>query len=194
MLAATESADRRTDLLAEVAIVAEEITNDSPKAIQYYERILEIEPGHEQAIFALDKLYATHERWQNLADLLRRRIELSAGYDAADDAMAERFVRVESPAGEHHVADETVAAHLVEHAHASGIGDDSVSELGEHEACIICGDADVAQQGPLERAADRPAVDRHDHRPEENSDKECRRCLCIIGRRVQCWNKCIVFF
>jgi tetratricopeptide (TPR) repeat protein len=76
MLAATEDAARRAELLAEVAIIAEEITNDAPKAIQYYERILEVEPGHEQAIFALDKLYASHERWQNLADLLKRRIEL----------------------------------------------------------------------------------------------------------------------
>ncbi|OJY31236.1 MAG: hypothetical protein BGO98_46070 [Myxococcales bacterium 68-20] len=77
MVAATESAERRTDLLAEVAIIAEEITSDGAKAIHYYERILELEPGHEQAIFALDKLYAAHERWQNLADLLRRRIELA---------------------------------------------------------------------------------------------------------------------
>ena len=76
MLEATESPERRTDLLAEVAIVAEEITNDAPKAIGYYERILAIEPGHEPAMFALDKLYASHERWQNLADLLRRRLEL----------------------------------------------------------------------------------------------------------------------
>src|SRR5262249_20522134 len=60
LLGATESAKRRTDLLAEVAIIAEEITNDSPKAIGYYERILDIEPGHEQAIFSLDKLYAAH--------------------------------------------------------------------------------------------------------------------------------------
>jgi len=77
MLAATDSPERRTELLAEVAIIAEEITADAPKAIHYYERILEIEPGHEQAIFALDKLYAGHERWQSLADLLRRRIELA---------------------------------------------------------------------------------------------------------------------
>lgn len=77
MVAATENPERRSDLLAEVALIAEEITNDSSKAIHYYERILEIEPGHEQAVFALDKLYAAHERWQNLADLLRRRIELA---------------------------------------------------------------------------------------------------------------------
>jgi golgin subfamily B member 1 len=77
MLSATESPDRRTDLLAEVAIIAEEITNDTQKATRFYERILEIEPGHEHAIFALDKLYATHERWPSLADLLRRRIELA---------------------------------------------------------------------------------------------------------------------
>ena len=83
MVAATESAERRTDLLAEVAIIAEEITSDGTKAIHYYERILELEPGHEQAIFALDKLYAAHERWQNLADLLRRRIELAGSTASA---------------------------------------------------------------------------------------------------------------
>src|SRR3954452_21646874 len=77
MLGATRRTERRTELLAEVAIIAEEITADAAKAIHYYERILEIEPGHEQAIFALDKLYVAHERWPNLADLLRRRIELA---------------------------------------------------------------------------------------------------------------------
>lgn len=76
-IAATDDPARRTDLLAEVAIVAEEITGDAPRAIQYCERILEIEPGHEQAIFALDKLYEAHERWPELAALLRRRIELA---------------------------------------------------------------------------------------------------------------------
>ncbi|MDB4944088.1 MAG: domain protein putative component of TonB system [Labilithrix sp.] len=75
---ATADAGRRADLLNEVAIIAEEITGEQQKAIQYYERILELEPGHDQAIFALDKLYANAERWQSLADLLVRRLELGA--------------------------------------------------------------------------------------------------------------------
>ncbi|MBX3224301.1 MAG: hypothetical protein KF795_27550 [Labilithrix sp.] len=113
MLAATESPERRTDLLAEVAIIAEEITGDSPKAIQYYERILEIEPGHEQAIFALDKLYAAFERWQDLADLLRRRIEL-AGSTAGGQLRLRLgtllFVRLADPKGALDQLEEVVLA------------------------------------------------------------------------------------
>jgi tetratricopeptide (TPR) repeat protein len=84
VLAATEDANRRADLLNEVAIIAEEITGDANKAIHYYERILELEPGHDQAIYALDKLYAGQERWQNLADLLTRRISLAGSADTSN--------------------------------------------------------------------------------------------------------------
>ena len=84
VLGATEDANRRADLLAEVAIIAEEITGDANKAIHYYERILELEPGHDQAIYALDKLYAGQERWQNLADLLQRRLSLAGSGDTSN--------------------------------------------------------------------------------------------------------------
>lgn len=76
VIAATQDPARRVDLLGEVAIVAEEITGDTARAITYYERILELEPGHEQALFALDKLYVAHERWPALSDLLARRLRL----------------------------------------------------------------------------------------------------------------------
>ncbi len=81
VIAASQDPARRVDLLAEVAIVAEEITADAARAIGYYERILELEPGHEQAIFALDKLYAQQERWPALADLLARKLRLGAAAD-----------------------------------------------------------------------------------------------------------------
>jgi tetratricopeptide (TPR) repeat protein len=84
VLGATQDANRRADLLNEVAIIAEEITGDANKAIHYYERILELEPGHDQAIYALDKLYASAERWQNLADLLQRRISLAGSADTSN--------------------------------------------------------------------------------------------------------------
>lgn len=81
VISATEDASHRADLLHEVAVVAEEIRGDSTKAIGYYERILELEPGHEQAIFALDKLYANAERYQELRGLLERRIQLAGSAD-----------------------------------------------------------------------------------------------------------------
>jgi golgin subfamily B member 1 len=70
---ATGDVTRRAELLTEVALVAEEITGDRPKAIGYYERILELDPVHEQAVRSLDTLYAAEQRWERLARLLERR-------------------------------------------------------------------------------------------------------------------------
>ncbi len=75
---------RQTDLLAEAALVAEEITGERAKATRYYERILEIDAQHDQAIRALDKLYATQESWEKLAALLTRRLDAAAGDDATE--------------------------------------------------------------------------------------------------------------
>ncbi|MGD0674749.1 MAG: tetratricopeptide repeat protein [Polyangiaceae bacterium] len=84
VVAATAEAWRRSELLAEVALVAEEITGDRPKAIGYYERILEHEPAHDQAIRSLDALYAAEQRWDRLAALLERRLQSAAGDDRLD--------------------------------------------------------------------------------------------------------------
>ncbi len=75
VVAATVDGARRAELLTEVALVAEEITGDRPRAIGYYERILEINDGHEQAIRSLDSLYAAEQRWDRLAQLLERRLQ-----------------------------------------------------------------------------------------------------------------------
>ena len=81
---ATTDARRRAELLAEVALVAEAITGDRPKAIGYYERILELDPVHDQAIKALDGLYAAEQRWDRLAQLLERRRQASVGEERLD--------------------------------------------------------------------------------------------------------------
>ena len=76
---ATGDVTRRAELLTEVALVAEEITGDRPKAIGYYERILELDPVHEQAVRSLDALYAAEQRWERLAQLLERRRQSAVG-------------------------------------------------------------------------------------------------------------------
>ncbi len=78
---------RQADLLAEAALVAEEITGERAKATRYYERILEIDPQHDQAIRALDSLYAAQESWPELAALIVRRLDAAAG----DEAVALRL-------------------------------------------------------------------------------------------------------
>lgn len=82
-VAAAATDARRADLLAEAAIIAEDITGDSAKATLYHERILELEPTREQTIRALEGLYASLERWERLAKLLQSRLERAHGDDAA---------------------------------------------------------------------------------------------------------------
>ncbi len=84
VVSATTDGVRRTELLAEVALVAEEITGDRPKAIGYYERILEVDAAHEQATSSLDNLYAAEQRWDKLARLLERRLQGAHGDDKID--------------------------------------------------------------------------------------------------------------
>jgi tetratricopeptide (TPR) repeat protein len=84
VVAATPEAPRRAELLAEVALVAEEITGDRVGAIGYYERILELDSVHEQAIRALDGLYASEQRWDRLAQLLERRLQAAVGDERLD--------------------------------------------------------------------------------------------------------------
>jgi tetratricopeptide (TPR) repeat protein len=79
VVAATPETHRRAELLAEVALVAEEITGDRARAIAYYERILELDPVHEQAVRSLDVLYASEQRWDRLAELLERRLQGALG-------------------------------------------------------------------------------------------------------------------
>jgi tetratricopeptide (TPR) repeat protein len=84
IVAATSDPVRRCELLAEVALVAEEITGERPRAIAYYERILELDPTHEQAIRSLDVLYASEHRWDRLAQLVERRLPGATGDDRLD--------------------------------------------------------------------------------------------------------------
>lgn len=77
--AATTEPQRRIDMLVEVALVCEEIIEDAPKATQYYERIIEIDPLHEGANRALDRLYVAQGKDSELASLLQRRLETAVG-------------------------------------------------------------------------------------------------------------------
>ncbi len=86
---ATNDIDRQVDMLIEVALICEEITEDAPKAIRYYERILAIEPAHEASIKALDRLYVREGDNEKLAELLKRRLE-----SAVDDELFELKLRL----------------------------------------------------------------------------------------------------
>ncbi len=86
---ATEDEQRRADMLIEVALICEEIIDAPDKAIRYYEDIAEIDPSHDGAVSALDRLYAARERYEDLANLLERRLDT-----ATDEQLAELRLRL----------------------------------------------------------------------------------------------------
>jgi len=76
-----ETPERKTELLSEIALVAEEILADRPRATRLYERILQIDPTHAQALRALDALYVSEASWEKLASLLEAQLLAGAGGD-----------------------------------------------------------------------------------------------------------------
>ncbi|MBM4361173.1 MAG: hypothetical protein FJ104_00715, partial [Deltaproteobacteria bacterium] len=81
---ATDDPATRAEMLAEVAMVCEEIMEAPAKATRYYERILEVDPNHDAALSALDRLYGQSERHADLAALLERRIGSAVAEAAVD--------------------------------------------------------------------------------------------------------------
>jgi golgin subfamily B member 1 len=74
----TSNQPRRIEMLIEVALISEEILEDGSKSIEYYEKILELEPNHLTSLEALDRLYSRHDRFEQLATLLARRLEVAS--------------------------------------------------------------------------------------------------------------------
>lgn len=90
---ATDDPARKCDMLVEVALVCEEIIDDAAKATSHYERILDLDPNHDGAIRALDRLYGRLERHEDLARLLTRRVEISSGDELLELEL--RLARIE---------------------------------------------------------------------------------------------------
>jgi tetratricopeptide (TPR) repeat protein len=74
VIAQEQSAVAQIELLLEVALLCEEITEDLAGALRYYERIHELDPQHESASKALDRMYQRLGKDKELATLLEQRI------------------------------------------------------------------------------------------------------------------------
>ena len=69
-------------MLLRLARVYEEETREVDKAIATFKRVAEAEPDRKDGLVALDRLYTMTERWQDLADIVRREIRLADTEDA----------------------------------------------------------------------------------------------------------------
>jgi tetratricopeptide (TPR) repeat protein len=67
----------RRPILYAIASLYENELKDQPSAIGTYLQVLEDEPMDAHALAALDKLYREQEKWEEYADVLRKRIEIA---------------------------------------------------------------------------------------------------------------------
>ena len=68
--------DQRRQLLFRIARIQEELLADPVAAIATYRELLEGDPTDRSALDGLEKLHASKGEWQDLAEVLRRRLEL----------------------------------------------------------------------------------------------------------------------
>jgi tetratricopeptide (TPR) repeat protein len=71
----TDNPAERISRGLEIGFLCRDRLNDPARALQAFERVLEIEPGHGEALAAAAELYAKLERWHEHVDALERRVE-----------------------------------------------------------------------------------------------------------------------
>ncbi|MFO0652556.1 MAG: hypothetical protein U0326_40445 [Polyangiales bacterium] len=81
--------ERRLELLLRVAAIHETHLGDADGAIARYRLALDVDAQNAAALRALDRLFEALERWQELAEVLRREVTLSEV--SPDEALEVRF-------------------------------------------------------------------------------------------------------
>ncbi len=74
-----DSDERKIEMLAEMAMLAEDIIGDAGRAIATHRRILELDPENAAALDGLDRLLTRLEKTEELLPLLQKRAELALG-------------------------------------------------------------------------------------------------------------------
>lgn len=96
---------RSIEMLAEVALLAEDIMGDAARAIAYHKRILKIDPETAVSLEALDRLFTRTDKKEELLQILETRAKLAVG-----EAQHAHLVRVAQAAIAQHVPERAVAA------------------------------------------------------------------------------------
>lgn len=67
--------ETQKQILLKICFVYEEILEEPLQAIEWYERVLRIDPQDQRANYALERIYEQVEKWEELLSLLLRRLE-----------------------------------------------------------------------------------------------------------------------
>ncbi|HOU52746.1 MAG TPA: tetratricopeptide repeat protein [Myxococcota bacterium] len=93
----------RAAIYRELAVTATERLRKFPLAIEFWEQVLDLDPGHDEALQALEGLYEREKRYEDQARILAARVE-KASSPVEQVALLERLAllkgtRIQDPAG-----------------------------------------------------------------------------------------------
>ncbi|HVX96230.1 MAG TPA: tetratricopeptide repeat protein [Polyangia bacterium] len=88
-----EDSRQKVDMMLRLARVYEEETGQVEEAIATYRAVVEVEAENREALVALDRLYSHAQRWEELADTIRREIRIAPS-DEAIVALTFRLAQV----------------------------------------------------------------------------------------------------
>jgi golgin subfamily B member 1 len=100
----TDEPEARKQILYDIARLYENQLAEASSAIETYQAVLEDDPADAVALEALDRLYRETEKWEQYADVLRRRIDL----DATESELVDLKFRL-AETQRYHLGDDTSA-------------------------------------------------------------------------------------
>ncbi len=118
-------AEPRIELLTQAAMVYEEMLGDRARAVEVYNRILELDPEHQGALDALDRLYEQEGAWDDLLGILERKAALAQGAEDRKALLARSARILEREQGDAQGAIDALRAML----ELDPVDDSTLSEL-----------------------------------------------------------------
>jgi tetratricopeptide (TPR) repeat protein len=126
--ALAEPAEKIRELLEVTEIWKREV-NDYDQATPAFEKVLAIDPTHQEAFDALERLHAAAERWEQLIELYLNRLESRETAEEKSDLLR-RIARV----FEEHLGDKNQAFDALVNALSEDVGDDESARYLERMA------------------------------------------------------------
>jgi tetratricopeptide (TPR) repeat protein len=81
----TEEAEAKKDLLFRVSAIFEEMLGDAHRAVEIYRAVLEVDAVDAKALDALERIFLSLGRWEDLLEILHRKAELTEDLAARKD-------------------------------------------------------------------------------------------------------------
>ncbi|PRP91005.1 tetratricopeptide repeat protein [Enhygromyxa salina] len=155
--------DEQLMLLEKLAVIARDHLSKPDDAQRYFRRIIELDPTNEGAMSALEDIYTSTRRWDDLSEVYRRRLDV-----APDDAARLATLRGLARLQEGHLKDLDAAVETY----------DKILELEREDLATLDALADILRgRGEWQRLADIlqrkleiPAGEGDEARPFEPSD------------------------